>query len=265
MHTYPPAVASIVKDYLERVERQLRGLASAERDEFLKQIHSHIYEAYRRMDGDDDVSRILGVLRGLGEPSELISDQLPGAMMRSARKRSWPLYICGAILVALFGLPLGFGGAAVLIGLLCAMAAIVFAYYMTAGSVVFAGSVFALAGFVRLTDPGLWNYLVRLGAINPHNDFFAHASASTEAFVYMGLGAIFIAGGSSMWRAGKRLLGGLRFLFNLAGDCCQAFAKRVRRAFSRNPIAVPSRFAPYNTNWHDTWTTAAQTASHQQS
>src|SRR5258708_7770219 len=105
---YPDAVAQIAGNYLERLKFQLRLVPPAEQAEFLREIESHIYEAYMQSPGDDDVARILAVLQKLGEPSEVVADRLPGAMVRSGTKRSLPVYILGGIFIALFGIPLGF-------------------------------------------------------------------------------------------------------------------------------------------------------------
>jgi hypothetical protein len=109
MNNYPEVVAKIAKDYLERVKSQLRLVPAHEQGEFLREIESHLYESYQQMPGEDDVARILAVLRNFGEPAEVVSDRLPGAMVRSGTKRNLPLYIMGGIFIALFGLPAGIG------------------------------------------------------------------------------------------------------------------------------------------------------------
>ena len=107
MNPYPEVVEKIANDYLERVKSQLRLVPAREKDEFLLEIQSHLYEAYQQMPGEDDVARILAVLRNLGEPADVVSDRLPGTMVRSGTKRNLPLYIVTGILIALFGIPLG--------------------------------------------------------------------------------------------------------------------------------------------------------------
>jgi len=59
----------IVRDYLERMKTQLRLVPAREQDEFLREIQSHVYEAYQQTPGEDDVAKILAVLRSLGEPA----------------------------------------------------------------------------------------------------------------------------------------------------------------------------------------------------
>jgi hypothetical protein len=116
---------------LERVKSQLGLVPIREQNEFLREIESHLYEAYQQTPGDDDVARILAVLRNLGEPAEVVSDRLPGTMVRSGTKRNLPLYVVGGILIALFGIPLGFGGLGVLVGILGGLAGMLVAFYAT--------------------------------------------------------------------------------------------------------------------------------------
>src|ERR1035441_2891775 len=87
MNNYPEVVAKIVSDYLERVKSQLRLVPAHEQGEFLREIESHLYEAYQQTPGEDDVARILAVLRKFGEPAEVVSDRLPGAMVRSGTRQ----------------------------------------------------------------------------------------------------------------------------------------------------------------------------------
>lgn len=93
MNSYPEVVAKIANDYLERVKSQLRLAPVRERNEFLAEIESHLYEAYQQTPGEDDVAGILAVLRNLGEPAEVVSDRLPRTMARSGTKRNLPLYV----------------------------------------------------------------------------------------------------------------------------------------------------------------------------
>src|SRR5580658_8678902 len=153
MNDYPDAVAKIANDYLERVKSQLRQVPAREQDEFLLEIQSHLYEAYSQTAGSDDVARILTVLRNLGEPADVVADRLPKAMVRSGTRWNLPLYVLAGITIALFGLPLGFGGVGVLLGLLAALAGILVAYYAFAGSFLLVGACFASLGLMRVVLP----------------------------------------------------------------------------------------------------------------
>jgi uncharacterized membrane protein len=232
MNNYPEVVAKIASDYLERVRSQLRVVPVPEQDEFLREIESHVYEAYQQTPGEDEVARILAVLRNLGEPAEVVSDRLPGAMVRSGAKRTQLLFAAGGILIALFGIPLGFGGAAVLMGLLFALAGVLAAYYATAGSMVFSGAMFMFMGLTRIALPQFWDKLIVLGFIRldgPPAEFFNSFSPSDQGLLMILLASLLAASGVGMLRLGTRLLHGLRFLFDLAFDWVRRFAQSFRR------------------------------------
>jgi uncharacterized membrane protein len=236
MNGYPEAVAKIANDYLERVRLQLRLVPAREQDEFLREIQSHLYEAYNETADDDDVARILAVLRNLGEPAEVVADRLPSAMVRSGTGRSLPLYILAGITVALFGIPLGFGGVGVLVGLLIALLGIVFAFYMFAGGFLFAGALLMSMGLIRVVLPELWDKLMMLGIIqiNGPAEFFNHLSPTGQAFVLIVVASAFLATGLGLLRLGKYLLHGLRFLVSLIFDGVRRFAQTVRRKLRRD-------------------------------
>jgi uncharacterized membrane protein len=232
MKNYPDAVAKITDDYLERVKAKLRLVPANEADEFVREIQSHIYEAYQQSTGPEDIAKILAVLRNLGEPSEVVSDRLPGALVCSGTKRNLPLYVVGGILIALFGIPLGFGGVGVLLGLLFALTGVVIAYYAAAGSILLAGAIFAVLGFTRMLAPELWDKLVRLGFIQingPVADFLRHFPPSDQGLLIVLFASVFLISGLGMLRAGKYLFRGLVFLFTLILDGMRRFAQSVRR------------------------------------
>jgi uncharacterized membrane protein len=232
MNNYPDVVARIANDYLERVRSHLRLVPAPEQDEFLREIQSHLFEAYQEAPGEDEVAGILAVLRNLGEPGEVVSDRLPGAMVRSGAKRSQLLYVAGGILIALFGIPLGFSGVAVLMGLLAAVAGIVAAYYAVAGSVLLVGAIFMLMGMTQIVLPRLWDKLLTLGFIQlngPPAQFLDQFSAPDRGLIMVVFAGLFAVSGLGMLRLGRRMLRGLRFLFALGFDWIRKFAQRVRR------------------------------------
>lgn len=242
MNDYPEAVATIANDYLERVKTQLSLVPAREQDEFLREIQAHIHEAYQQTTGPDDVARILAVLRNLGEPAEVVADRLPKAMVRSGAKRNLPLYIAAGILIAWFGIPLGFGGAAVVVGLLIALAGVVFAYYMVAGSFLLVGASFMSLALIRVILPELWDKLVNLGFIRFEGpvEVVNHLSPTGQAFLLLVVASVFAASGLGLLRLGKSLLRGLRFLLSLIFDRTRAFAQRVRRRLRRaRPAEAP--------------------------
>lgn len=232
MNNYPEVVAKIANDYLERVRSKLRLVPAHEQDEFVREIQSHLYEAYQQTPGEDDVARILAVLRKVGEPAEVVSDRLPGAMVRSGTRRNLPLYIISGILIAFFGIPLGFSGVGVILGLFAALAGALIAYYAAAGTFLLTGALFALLGLVRILAPELWDRLVVAGFIQingPVADFLANFPAADQGLFIILFAAVFIAGGVAMLQFAKYLLRGLRFLFNLVFDWMRRFAESVRR------------------------------------
>src|SRR3982751_4255385 len=218
MNNYPEAVAKISNDYLERVKSQLRLVPSRERDEFLREIESHVYEAYQQTSGEDDIAKILIVLRNLGEPAEVVADRLPAAMVRSGTGRNLPLHIVGGIVIALFGIPLGFGGVAALVGILVALGGILAAYYVTVGAVFLTSTLFMLLGLARLYPPGLWDRLVTLGVIQIHGplaEFLNQVAPSSQGFFMIVFASVLAVTGLGMARLGRYLVRGLRFLFSL--------------------------------------------------
>lgn len=232
MNNYPEVVAKIINDYLERVKSKLGLVPAHEQDELVREIQSHVYEAYQQTPGEDDVARILAVLRNLGEPAEVVSDRLPGAMVRSGTSRNLPLYIVGGILIGLFGLPLGFWGVGVLLGLLVALASVVVAYYAATGSILLVGAIFTVLGVTRILAPELWDKLVMLGFIQingPVADFLEHFSASDQGLFLLLFAGVFVASGLGMLRLGRYLLRGMRFLISMVFDWMRRFAQTVRR------------------------------------
>src|SRR6266498_2017087 len=232
MTSYPEVVAKIANDYLDRVKSQLRSVPVREQNEFLGEVESHLYEAYQQTQGEDDIARILAVVRNLGEPAEVVSDRLPRTMVRSGAKHNLPLYIVGGTLIALFGIPLGFGGLGVLVGILVALAGMVVAFYATAGSIVLVGAVFTLLGLTRMLLPQLFDRLVVLGLVQitaPVTEFLDHFSPSEQGLMMIVFGSAWLASGLGMLWLGRYLLRGLRFLFGLLFDRMRRFAQSVRR------------------------------------
>lgn len=242
MNDYPEAAAKIASDYLERVKLQLRLVPANQQDEFLREIESHLYEAYQRTPGDDEVARILAVLRNFGEPAEVVSDRLPGAMVRSGTRGNLPLYVIGGILIALFGLPLGSAGVGVLVGLLAALAGILVAYYAVAASFLFSGAALMLLGLTRFILPQLYDRLVAAGYVQmngPVGEFLDQFSPSNQGLIIIVFAGLVAGAGLGMLWLGKYMLRGLRFLFVLTFDWMRRFAQGVRRKLRRDNREAP--------------------------
>ena len=236
MNNYPEVVAKIVDDYLKRLSAVLGGLPVREREEFVREIESHLYEAFQQEPGNDDVGRILTVIRSLGDPAEVVSERLPESMVRSGARRSLPLVVAGGLLIALFGVPLGVGGAAVLLGVLVALVGFVAVYYALAGVVLLGALAFLSLGILRMSRPDVWDGLVTAGFVQMDGQaaaFLNQLSPSAQGVVILVLAAVFAAWGAGMLWVGKYLVSGLRFLVTLLLGWLGRVRPAVRRAFSR--------------------------------
>ena len=130
-HEFSAQVRKIVDNYLDRLRVHLKGLPEADREELVREIYSHIFESYAQDSTDDDIQRILNVLDRLGEPAEVVASRLSGTMKRMGKRRNLPLYILAGFFIGIFGLPLGAGGLALMIGLGITLLALIFTYFVT--------------------------------------------------------------------------------------------------------------------------------------
>ena len=216
-HDFSAQVRKIVDNYLDRVRGHLKGLPEADREELVREIYSHIYESYAQDSTDDDIQRILTVLDRLGEPSEVVASRLSGAMKRMGKKRNLPFYILAGVFIGLFGLPLGIGGLALLMGLGITLVALIFTYYVTAGVLVFGGWLTWVVTTIRLFYPDfLLDYFHTL------DQFF---DPPLSVILNFGAGAVCILMGLGMFWLGRHILSGARFLFSQTG----ATIKNLRR------------------------------------
>jgi len=237
MNGYPEVVTKIVDDYMARVKSKLKGVPAREQNEFVMEIQSHVYEAYTQMPGEDQVARILAVLRNLGEPAEVVSERLPVTMVRAGTKRNLPLYILGGIALALFGIPLGFSGVGALIGVLSGLAGLLIGYYAVAGTTLMVGALFMAMGLARICEPAMWDRLVALGYIQmngPVGDFLNQLPPSVQGLLMIVVAALFIATGVGMFWLGKHMLRGLRFLCGLVFNWLRQFGQTVRTKLRQN-------------------------------
>jgi uncharacterized membrane protein len=240
MNNYSDAVGKIVESYMDRLKTRLRPVPASERDEFLQEIRSHIYESYLQAAGDaesDDVTRILGVLGRLGEPAEVVADRLSEAMMNSGTGRKLPLHIVAGVLIALFGIPLGFGGVAVLAGVLVALTGIVLSFYATMAVVFLTGTLLLVLGLTRIYEPAVWDRLLAYGVIQmdgPVAALFDQLTPLGQGGLMIALAGVFVVCGLAMLWLGKYLTRGLRFLFILVFDWIRKLATRIRHRIFPN-------------------------------
>jgi len=253
MENYPEAVAKIANDYLDRVRLNLHAVPPSEQADFLNEIRAHIYDAYQQAAGEDEIARILAVLRNFGEPADVVADRLPAAMVREGAKRNLPLFILSGILIALFGVPMGFGGICVLTGLLAALTGLTIAFFAITGSTLLVGSVFMLIGLSRYFFPGVFDRLVEAGIIHMEGpfEFINQFAPAEQGMFFIIVASIILAAGLGMLWLGKRMLRGLRFLamqlFDWARRLAQTLRKQFREYRTSSAAAMPDRFSTART------------------
>jgi uncharacterized membrane protein len=222
---YPESVEKIVSNYLERLDQNLKGLPEKDRNDFVKEMESHIYESYTNDTRENEIDRILNVLKKLGEPSELFSRRMPDAMVKMGKNKNLPLYILSGILIGLFGIPLGVTGIAILISLIGTVFALIVAYFATAVSLIVGGFAGIAISIIRIVDPEFLDQFIEfsIGFVE-HTSYLPspHAEGIIGLFI-----SIVIAGlGVLMLFFGKYIFRGLRFLFNVTIEKLKDFRKK---------------------------------------
>ena len=151
-------------------------------------------------------------------------------------KRNLPLYILAGILIAMFGVPLGFGGVCVLVGLLLALTWIVLVFFAITGTTLLAGSLMMLLGLSRYFLPQLFDRMLELGVIQIHEplEFLMQFSPAEQGMFFVVFASVILAAGLGMLWVGKRMLRGLRFLFSLAFDWARRTAGTLRKKLSED-------------------------------
>jgi uncharacterized membrane protein len=222
---YPPHVQKIVNDYLERVKGHLKGMPDQDQQESVQEIKSHIYESYANDKTEDEVDRILNVLRKLGEPSKVFSEKMPDTMVKMGKSRNLPLYILSGVLIGLFGIPIGVTGIGIIFSILGAVVALVAAYFFTAVGLIAGGFFGMVVSIIRIADPAfLDQFLERLNIEIMHPFYFS--SPVTEGII--GLIASMLIGvvGVLMLIFGKYIFRGMRFLYNVSLEKIKDFRKK---------------------------------------
>ena len=150
-------------------------------------------------------------------------------MVRSGGKRNLPLYILAGILIAFFGIPLGFSGVGALLGVLGSIFGLLLAYYALAGSALAVGGLLMVLGLARLIDPISWDKLQAAGILQLDGpNFFTQLPPSIQGVSFVLLASLFIALGVALLWFGKYIVRGLRFLAVLAFDWIRDFARNMR-------------------------------------
>jgi uncharacterized membrane protein len=240
---FPPSVEKIVTDYLQRLSARLKGMPDFDRQELLNEIRSHIFESYLNEGVDDEIDRILAVLRKLGEPDDVISSRMPKSISRVGQRRKAPLYILAGVLIALFGVPLGLGALGVLIGLLAALLGLVIAYFATAVSLAVAGFVGAVASAITLFAPEVIVSINRLAGTEvvqygPFNPAVFGLLGLIVSLLISALGLLMLWSARYLWR-------GFRFVVNLiVTHVRRIFGSRLARGHLGDSLSVPYYAGP---------------------
>ncbi len=212
-------VAQIVDNYLAKLGKGLTGFPSKDREELVKEIHSHIYESFRNDPTENEVERILKVLDKLGDPADVISSRMPSSMVTMGKKKKLPFYILAGALIAFFGVPLGLGGLGVAVGIIFAVLSLVLAFYIVAFSLILSGWLGALVTIIRLFSPGF---------LEPWVEYYPLVSdPSLNTIIYIA-GCFLIAGlGFGLLWLGTRMMRGVRFVFRLLIGKIKNYRKRA--------------------------------------
>ncbi len=196
---FSETVEKIVENYMSRLKKRLKGFPEGDRDELVKEIHSHIYESYKNDPTENEVERIFTVLDKLGEPDDVIVARMPEAMVEMGKKKKLPLYILAGIAIALFGVPLGIGGAGVLFSLLATLAALVLSYYIIAISLVLSGWLGALFSMIRIINPYFLDSYIDWTPLTPDPTINGIIGLIASVFAAV-LGILLLWFGKHIWR-----------------------------------------------------------------
>ena len=227
---YSPSAQAVINDYLDRLNGRLTGFPPADREDLLREIQCHIDEAFAGETGEDEMEKLLRVLRRLGEPADVISERISPAMVKLGRKKGLPFYILSGVLIVLFGLPLGAGLFGVLIGVLAAAFALVVAYYVAALSLIASGAIGAIVSVIVMWNPDIVERINQAFGTSIQLASFGGAlylSPQTEALVCLTLCIILAGLGLLMLWGGRYLLRGIKYLFRISWE-------KIRQIFSRS-------------------------------
>ncbi len=203
-------VEKIVDNYLGKLRNNLAGFPEKDREELVREIHSHIYESYRLDPTENEVERILKVMDKLGEPADVVSARVSPAMVTMGKKKKLPFYILAGTLIALFGVPLGLGGLSVIIALILTVAALILTYYVTAFTLVLGGWLSALVMIVRVFSPAFLEPYFEVYPVLP--------DPTANTVIHIAVALLVMATGLGMFWLGKYMMRGIRFFFRTVGE-----------------------------------------------
>jgi len=223
---YPENVKRIVDDYIERVSLNMGKMSEVDKDDFLREIESHIYESFQNQKSENDVDKILQALKKFGEPSEVFQNHGAKTMYKIGKEKNIPLYILIGALIAIFGLPLGFGGLGLILGLLGIVVGIFAAYFATALGFALGGLGGILASTIHIVDPTFFTRITG-EPIGLSTGFISFPNNTAEGIFGIFVSLILLALGSFMLFAGKYIFRGIRSVTSLS-------INRIGEIFKKN-------------------------------
>jgi uncharacterized membrane protein len=222
------SVEKIVRHYMGRLESMLQGLPRDDRDELLREVHSHIYESYQDRPGENEIDRILDALTRLGEPAEVVSGLISPALVRMGRVRRIPFYMGAGALLIFAGLPLGLTATVFLLAVALAVAAVILVYYATAVSLAAVGALGFFITMIKYISPTL---AVEIGRIlhlrGPDMDNLAARLLLSLVLLSLGLFLLWLS---------RYLTRGLRFFFRFIGTKVKEYRAGRRVQSHRSPF-----------------------------
>lgn len=220
-NNFSEPVGKIVDNYLRKLKGHLKGLPENDREELVKEIWSHIYESFRNDTTENEVDRILKVLDKLGEPADVVSSRMSPAIVKMGKKKKLPLYILAGVTIALFGLPLGLGGASLLLAFFLTILTLVFSYYLIAGSLLLCGWLGMIVSILVIINPNFLDFLGPEVQFSP-----VTADPTLNALITLALSVVLSVVGIVLLWLGKYMMRGIRFLFHVTFEKIRGFRKK---------------------------------------
>ncbi len=215
---FSDTVDKIVENYLNRFKQRLKSFPEKDRNELVKEIHSHIYESFTNDPTENEVERIFNVLDKLGEPDDVISSRMPDAMVSMGKKKKRPLYILAGVFLALFGLPLGLGGVMLLFGFVITLAGLIFCYYAIAISLVLAGWLGAIISIIRIINPYFLDSYIEITSVV--------SDPTLNGIITLSVCLITAAMGILLFWLGRHIMRGFKYLVVLPFEKIKEIKKK---------------------------------------
>jgi hypothetical protein len=91
----------IYENYIQRIQKQITILSSADKQELLLEINSHIYEGLQRNSGKNEVENILDITEKLGDPEEFLKPLVASKKLNEAVHTFRPAAVIQALAINL--------------------------------------------------------------------------------------------------------------------------------------------------------------------